>query len=329
LKIEERPRPSPKAGEILVKVAGCGICHTDLGYIDHGVPTFRKPPLVLGHEAAGVVEETGAAVACLKPGDRVVLGNVFSCGLCDNCREGRSNVCESMVMMGNNVDGAFAEYVTVPAKDAFSLPPEVPLVEGAIIADAISTPFHAVVNRARMKPGDRVVVLGCGGLGINCVQIAASLGGVVIAVDRSDAKLEVARKLGAVDGINVRTEENIKKKIRSLTGGGADIVMECIGAPETLKLSADITRRGGRMVVVGFPIEEVSLNLGRLMYYEPEIIGAVGCRSVDFPKVINMVRIGKINLGAVVSGIFPLDRINEGLDQKRRGGNFRIIVSMP
>ena len=176
LMIEDVPTPTPGAGEIRVKVAGCGVCHTDLHYIDHGVPTFKKPPLILGHEPSGIVDALGEGVTNFKEGDRVLLPAVLTCGVCPNCRMGRENICDNMVMFGNNIDGAYAEYVIAPAKDSFHLPEEIPLEEGSIIADAISTPYHAVVNRGEVKAGYNVVVYGCGGVGINAVQVAAAVG---------------------------------------------------------------------------------------------------------------------------------------------------------
>jgi NADPH:quinone reductase-like Zn-dependent oxidoreductase len=156
LRIEEIPEPAIRDHEVLVKVAACGVCHTDLHYIDHGVPTFKKPPLVLGHEASGVIAKRGKSVTEFKEGDTVLLPAVLTCGTCEFCRTGRENICQSMMMFGNNVDGAYAEYVAAPAKDIFHLPPEIPLKEGSIIADAISTPFHAVKNRAEVKAGDHL-----------------------------------------------------------------------------------------------------------------------------------------------------------------------------
>ena len=231
LSVEEVPAPQPRPGEILVRVAGCGVCHTDLGYVDHAVPTGKKPPLILGHEASGTVAGLGEGVTNFKEGDRVVLPAVYGCGQCRLCRTGRENICENMVFIGSNADGAYAEYVAYPAHAAAHLPAELPLVESAIIADATTTPFHAVVNRGRVKPGDAVVVIGCGGVGLNCVQIAAALGARVIAIDIVEAKLEWARKLGAVAAINSRTAERLDKDIRKLTPGGADVAFECIGLP--------------------------------------------------------------------------------------------------
>ncbi|HJL69788.1 MAG TPA: alcohol dehydrogenase catalytic domain-containing protein, partial [Anaerolineales bacterium] len=138
LSIEEVPTPSPGADEVLVKVAGCGLCHTDLHYLDHGTPTFKKPPLILGHEVSGTVAALGADVSAWSEGDRVLLPAVYGCGQCRLCREGRENICERMVMFGNNVDGGYAEYMLAPAKDTLALPQEIPLVEGCIIADAVT-----------------------------------------------------------------------------------------------------------------------------------------------------------------------------------------------
>ncbi len=162
LKIEEVPVPKIGEQEILVKVAACGVCHTDLHYIEHGVPTFKPPPIILGHEASGVVEEVGGAVTNLAVGQRVLIPAVLTCGRCAFCRMGRENICSAMTMLGNHINGAYAEFVAVPAKDVLELPESIPLNEASIIADAISTPYHAVKNRARVRPGDTLVSFGCG-----------------------------------------------------------------------------------------------------------------------------------------------------------------------
>ena len=184
-----------------MKVAACGLCHTDLHYIDHGVPTGKHPPLILGHEATGIVALTGigsAGVTNVKEGDRVLLPAILTCGQCAACRYGRENICQNMRMFGNEVDGAYAEYVKAPAKDVFILPAEIPLIEGSIIADAVTTPYHAVKNRAEVRPGDHVVVYGCGGVGLNVIQFANLAGGMVIAVDISDEKLDYPRVIELV-----------------------------------------------------------------------------------------------------------------------------------
>lgn len=319
LVIEDVEKPAIGNDDILVKVAACGICHTDMHYIDHGTPTFKPPPLILGHEPSGFVAEAGSNVKRFKEGDRVLIPAVLTCGYCDFCRSGRENICSNMAMLGNHIDGAYAEYIKVPAKDVCSLPDEIPIEEGSIIADAISTPFHAVKNRAEVKPGDTVVVIGCGGIGINIVQIAAAVGGSVIAVDVIDAKLETAKKFGATAVINPNNVENLGKAVKKMTGGGADIAIEAIGNPNTIQAAFSTLRRGGRLVVVGFCGKDISVSAAKIMFFEMEIIGSLGCRPLDYPKIIELVRLGKIKVAELVTNRFPLEKINDAFDLLRSG----------
>ncbi len=328
LALETVPRPEPGAGELLIKVAACGVCHTDMHYIDHGVPTFKKPPLILGHEPSGTVAGLGKGATGFKEGDRVLLPAVLTCGHCEACRTGRENICANNIMFGNNVDGAYAEYLVAPAKDTFHLPDEIPLKEGSIIADAVSTPFHAVKNRANVQPGDSVVVLGCGGVGINLVQVASAVGGSVIAVDISNEKLEWARKFGADVTINAKEDENWTKTVRKLTDGGADVAIEAIGNPVTIETAFKALRTGGRLIVLGFTDKDISLNAGRIMYREMEILGSLGCRPVDYPKLIELCRLGKIKIKELVTARFPLERINDAFDLLRAGKGLRSIIEM-
>ncbi|MBS1261671.1 MAG: alcohol dehydrogenase [Calditrichaeota bacterium] len=328
LELRDLPTPEPGAGEILVKVAACGICHTDMHYIDHGVPTFKEPPMILGHEPSGTVAALGQGVKAWKEGDRVLLPAVLTCGECDNCRRGRENICDNMVMFGNHVDGAYAEYVLAPAKDALALPDELPLAESSIIADAISTPFHAVVNRGEVKAGMNVVVFGCGGVGINAVQVAAAVGASVIAVDVIPEKLEAAKKLGATETINAKEVERIDKAVKKLTGGGADVSFEAIGNPATIQQAFSCIRKGGRTVVIGYTNKPVELPAAKIMFFEQEVIGSLGCRPVDYPRIIELARIGKISVSELVTARFGLDEINRGFDLMRESdpGSLRSIA---
>ncbi len=326
LRVDEVPVPALGPGEVLVRVAACGICHTDLHYIDHGVPTFKAPPLILGHEASGVVEEVGPEVEKIGRGDRVLIPAVVTCGTCVYCRSGRENICERQAMFGNHIDGAYAQYVKAPAKDLLLLPPELPLEEACIIADAISTPFHAVTNRGQVRPGDQVVVFGCGGIGINIVQIAASLGAVVYAVDLREEKLELARKLGAHETMNPQEVPQVSKVIKQRTGGGADVAFEAIGKPETILQAFDSLRKGGRLCIVGYSHLPAEFNVAKIMFFEMEVVGSLGCRPVDYPRIIEMVRLGKLRLEPLISHRLPLDEINHGLDLVRQGIGVRNIV---
>jgi 6-hydroxycyclohex-1-ene-1-carbonyl-CoA dehydrogenase len=325
--VEEVPTPEPGPDQVLIKTAACGVCHTDLHYIDHGVKTFKEPPLILGHEPSGTIAAAGDGVKGFEEGDRVLAPAVLTCGKCMPCRTGRENICESMVMFGNNVDGAYAEYFLAPAKDIFHLPEEVPLEEGSIIADAISTPYHAIKNRAEVKPGDSVVVLGCGGVGINLVQVAAAVGGMVIAVDISPEKLKWAKKLGADVTINPKEDEKWTKTVKKMTGGGADVAIEAIGNPSTIETAFNSLRGGGRLIVLGYTHKDISVNAGKIMFREMEIMGSLGCRPVDYPKLIELCRMGKIKVKELVTGRFSLDEINDAFDVLRRGEGLRSIIT--
>jgi 6-hydroxycyclohex-1-ene-1-carbonyl-CoA dehydrogenase len=328
LTVQDWPEPEVGAGEILVRVAACGLCHTDLHYVDHAVATAKRPPLILGHEATGIVAALGDGVTNVREGDRVLLPAVLPCGSCTACRLGRENICLNLRMLGNDVDGAYAEYVKAPARDVFILPDEIPLVEGCIIADAVTTPYHAVKNRAEVRPGDYVVVYGCGGVGLNVVQLARLAGGIVVAVDIAEEKLEHARRLGATATIDAKGEPGgVAKAVRKLTGGaGADIAIEAIGNPATMRDAFGTLRPGGRLVVVGYSDHEVALAAGRIMYREMEIRGSLGCRPVDYPRVIELARAGRIEVASLVTARFPLDEINAGLDALRAGRGIRSVV---
>ena len=315
LKIEDVSTPEIGPEDALIKIAACGVCHTDLHYLE-GVPTFKKPPLILGHEASGIATKVGEKVTNVKEKDRVLIPPVLTCGTCYNCRIGRENLCRNIVMIGNSIDGAYAEYTKIPAKDLIKLPTEIPLEEASIISDAMSTPFHALKNRANLRPGDSVVIYGVGGVGLNAVQIATALGAFVIAVDKVEEKLQHARKLGASETINVDVENPVKA-VRRITGGGADVAVEAIGIPEVMRMAYNSVRWGGRVVIVGYSHKDLTISAARLMFREIEVYGSLGCRIVDFPPLIDMVRRGRLKL--LVSNKMPLDQINEALEMLKKG----------
>lgn len=328
LTVESIPDPAARAGEVVVRVAACGVCHTDLHYIDHGTPTFKPPPMVLGHEVAGTIAQVGQGVNDFAPGDPVLIAAVLSCGHCEACRSGRENICENGIMLGNHIDGGYAEYIAVPAKDVFRLPEEIPLVEGAIIADALTTPFHAVVNRGRVRPGDRVIVIGCGGVGLNVIQMAVALGARVIAVDVAADKLEWAARLGAAHVIDASATPRPDREVKKLTAGaGGDVAFEVVGRPETQELGLACLRTGGRLVLVGYSPHEMKLNSGRVMFREMEVVGSLGCRPLDYPRVIEMVRQGRVRLTDLVTHRFPLERIDDAFDTLREGRAVRAVVT--
>jgi D-arabinose 1-dehydrogenase-like Zn-dependent alcohol dehydrogenase len=329
LEVTEVDRPElEKDDDVILRVVACGLCHTDLGYIDFGVPTFKKPPIILGHEPAGIVEEVGRNVKNVKVGDRVLIGPV-TCGNCFFCRSGRENICESMIMIGNNLDGAFAEYVKVPARSLIKLPDQLPLIESCVISDAVISPYHAVKERGKVKLGDWVAIFGCGGVGINCIQWANLAGGLVIGIDVMDQKLELAKELGAVEVINVKKVEKVSKAIKGITGGmGADVAMECIGNPETITQAFESVRAGGTVCVVGYSFKSPALNAARLMYKEIELNGSCAGIIPDYYKVIDLIKKGRFRIDKLITSRYRLDQINEAFDEMRRGEAIRIIVEM-
>lgn len=322
LVIENVPMPEINDDEVLVKVVACGVCHTDLHYIDHRVPTFKKPPLILGHEASGIIEESKSSK--FKKGDRVLLPAVFSCGKCEFCKNGRENLCKNMLMPGNSINGAFAQYIKVPAKDVITMPDEIPLEEGCIIADAISTPYHAVINRAQITQGDKVLVIGCGGVGINVVQIAALVGAEVTACDINNSKLKLAQELGAKYIINpVKTP---LKNFLKQNGGLVDVVFEVTGKPETVELGYKSLKPAGMLCIIGYTNRDISINPAKIMFFEQEIIGSIGCPVSDYPRVINLVKYGKININKLIANKYELEDINKALDDLRESKVLRNII---
>lgn len=327
LDVTEMPVPGPGPDEALVRVAGCGLCHTDLHYLDHGVRTFKSPPLILGHEAAGTVAELGKGIDGFAPGDRVLIPAVLSCGRCRNCRAGRENLCEAQQMLGNDRDGAYAEFVCVPARELIPVPGGLPLETICVVADAVSTPYHAVKNRARVRPGEVVAVVGCGGVGLNVVQCARLAGGRVIALDVNEARLEIARQLGAFETLNPREIPRPDRHVRGITDGGVDVAIEAIGKPETIELAFSLLRRGGRLCVIGYSSEPVPVSAARLMYHELEMVGSLGCGGGEYPRILELVAEGRLRLDPVVSGTLPLEEINEGFERLRRGEGVRWVVA--
>ena len=326
LRLAEIAKPEPGPGEARVAVIACGFCHTDLHYLDHGVATAKAPPIVLGHEIAGRVDALGPAAEGVAIGDRVLVPAVLPCGRCEYCRTGRENICPKMRMVGNHVDGGFAEFVVVPAKDLIPLPSEIDPVTGCIISDALTTPYHAVVNRAQVRAGERVVVVGCGGVGINAVQFARVAGAEVIAVDLNDRKLEVARTLGATETVNPTRVDDVGKAVRKLWGDGADATIEAVGSPTTIATAFSTLRRGGRLCLLGYSSAPAVLPAPRVMFLEYSVIGSLGCRPGDYPRVVELVRQGRVRLDPVVTGRVPLEEIESAAALLRKGEGFRTVV---
>ncbi len=323
LVVAEVPDPRPAPGEILIKVKACGLCHTDL-HLAAGEWRLPKLPLILGHEAVGVVEAVGPGVTNFKVGDRAGIPWIYStCAACEYCASDREALCPAIVVTGFMVDGGYAEYVKAPASHAVAVPQELGFTEAAPLCCAGLTPYRALkVSGARV--GDTVAIWGVGGLGHYAVQIAHAMGARVVAVDIQPAKLDLARRLGAdvtVDG----SREKPEGRIREL--GGAHVVLSLAPTAQAIGQGFAALRRGGTLVLVGLPAGDFTLPiLGSVAKGIRVLTSAVGTRQ-DLREVLALAAAGKIKTVAETCG---LDQINEVLDRMREGRiTGRAVVVFP
>jgi len=315
LELQRIPIPSAGEEDVLVRVRAAGICHSDAHY-RAGRSSMGRLPITLGHEVAGEVEWVGAQVMNVKAGDRVCVHYNISCGDCDYCRTGKEQFCTTVRMIGHHIDGGYAEYIAVPARNALSLPDEILFEEGAILMCASATALHAL-RKGRLKADETVAVFGLGGLGLSAIQLAKALGAVeVYAVDIKQDKLELASEYGAIPVDASRVEA--AQEIRTLTGGkGVDVALEMIGLPVTMKQTIESLGVLGRAVIVG--LSQIPLEIHpyyTLIGCEAEIIGSNDHLLEELPLLIDMARRKILDTSRVVSQTFPLDagRINQRLD---------------
>lgn len=325
--IEERPIPSIGPKEVLIKVAACGVCRTDLEYLRGEGATPKPPPIILGHEPSGIVDAVGAEVSSLKVGTRVIIVASVPCMRCDNCRDGQENLCSNMVVIGADCDGAFAEYVVAPEQAVYVLPDELPLEESAVITDAVASSYHAVYDIADVRRGDTVVIYGAsGGLGMVCVQLAHALGATVIGIGRKRWKLDRAGELGASVIISTDDVDRVSKEVKRITGGGADISIDVTGIPSMMEEAVKGTRPGGKVVELGFSFHKFELHINRLMWNELKVMGSKNYNGKDMPAILGLVQKGVVSLDKLVSHRFELHDINEAYQMLERGEVLRAIV---
>ena len=343
LRVETIRKPEPRAGEVLVRVRACGVCHTDLHVIkgEVGFPT----PCVLGHEVSGVVEAVGAGVSSCAPGDPVVAAFLMPCGSCRWCARGRDDLCEKFFALNrgrgtlydgttrlHRADGAplamysmggLAEYAVVPATAVFGVPVGMYLEAAAVLGCAVLTAYGAVSHAGVVRPGDRVAVVAVGGVGLNIVQMARAFGAVqVIAVGRSQPKLDVAKRMGATDLVGGSAGDPVTR-VRELTGGeGVDIAFEALGRPETFRQAVAMVRDGGTMVAVGIAdgaaVAEVGIT--HMVRRSIRLVGSYGGRTrTDMPALIRLVAAGAVDVDAQISARVPLEEAGQAYQAMDRG----------
>jgi S-(hydroxymethyl)glutathione dehydrogenase / alcohol dehydrogenase len=351
LAIEELTVEDPREGEVMVRVAAGGVCHSDLHVIHGDLPA--PLPVVLGHEGAGVVEKVGLGVRGFQRGDHVLLLWRASCGECLHCLSGRPALCElgaGIRWSGHLTDGtsrfrrgdqeirhfagvsSFGELTVLPQEGLVKIDPEIPLEKAAIVGCAVMTGVGAVINTARVEPGANVAVIGCGGVGLNAIQGAALAGAEkIIAIDLLENKLAYARQFGATHLINGKQVDAIEAVKGATNGRGADYVFEVIGSPKAMAQGYQMARRGGTLVIVGVAPAgaEVSFPASSIVLDEKTIRGSLygSCRpKLDAPRMLNLYKTGKLKLDELISREYPLDQINEAFAALERGEVARSIV---
>jgi len=317
---EDFQSETPAIGELTVEVAGCGVCHTDLGFLYDGVRTNKELPLTLGHEISGRVLAAGSETD-IAVGQEVVIPAVIPCGHCQLCERGLGNICRSQKMPGNDIHGGFATHVTVPAQGICKVDPQqleaagMSLAEVAVLADAVTTPYQAAVL-ADIGEDDVAVVIGVGGVGGYAVQIAAAFGATVVAVDIDQAKLKALEDYGAALTLNAREHDSraLKKQIQGFVRGRGLRstewkVLECSGTAAGQTQAFGLLTFGGHLGIVGFSMEKTEQRLSNLMAFNARMQGNWGCLTEYYPQALDLVLSGKVQMKPFVE-LHPLDDVN-------------------
>jgi L-iditol 2-dehydrogenase len=331
LEITDFPLPSVGPEEVLIRVKACGICGSDVHGYD-GRTGRRIPPLIMGHEASGIVEEVGSEVRQFRRGERVTFDSTVYCGKCSYCRRGEINLCDNRNVLGVSCaeyrrHGAFAEFLTVPQQIVYRLPDSLSFEQAALI-ESVSIAFHAV-NRAPVKLGDSVVVVGTGMIGQLVVQAARLAGcGRLIAVDLEDAKLEMASRFGADAVINASAPD-LPARILDLTGGsGADAAFEAVGAAAPFQTAVASLRKGGALTLIGNLSPGVEMPLQQIVTRELTLYGSCAS-SGEYPQCIDMMARGKIDVRPFMSACAPLEEGPSWFDRlyNREPGLMKVILN--
>jgi 2-desacetyl-2-hydroxyethyl bacteriochlorophyllide A dehydrogenase len=311
LRVEDVELPKIGSADVLIRIRACGNCHTDLGIMD-GISKPPSLPMILGHEMAGEVYETGASVQAFSKGDRVLYNWQGGCrsNECYYCMTGHEEVCLNRIQAGLKTDGGYAEYVRAPAKHLVRLPKEISFEDGAPLACGGVTSYNAV-RHAGVSLGESAIVFGAGGLGLYTIQLAKLRGAKVIAVDIVAEKLETAKKYGADYIINAK-ESDVPEEVKKLTNGrGADVVIDYVAMKKSADDALKSLRRVGRYVLVGFSREQYPLDMGILLWNAFRIMGSVSFTQQDMIELVELVREGRVK--STVTKTFPLDHVNDAL----------------
>lgn len=328
----EMPRPVPGPGELLVRVAACGICGSDVHGYD-GSSGRRIPPLVMGHEAAGTVAEIGDRVRQFNAGDRVTFDSTVYCGECEYCQAGDVNLCDNRQVVGVSCGdyrrhGAFAEYVVVPERIVYRLPDELGFAEAAML-EAVSVALHAV-RVAELKGGETALVIGAGMIGLLTLQAARALGfSRVFVADLDATRLKLASEMGADETIDVSGAGMLAEVLRLNDGKGVDVVFEAVGREQTVTGAIDSVRKGGTVVLIGNITPEVKLPLQKVVSRQIRLQGTAAS-SGEYPEAIELMRTGAIRVKPLITAVAPLEEGPQWFERLHRGEpNLMKVVLTP
>ncbi len=336
--LQVEPIPHPPAGEAVVEVAGCGVCHTDISFLHLGVPTRADLPLALGHEISGTVTALGEGVDPGLLNRKVLVPAVLPCGECELCRADHRRICKHQVMPGNDRHGGFASHAVVPARYLCPIPDSVlaehQLWELSVVSDAITTPFQAV-RHSGLVAGDLAVCIGAGGIGIHGIQIAAATGATVIALDIDPAKLETAHQYGAsavinTSGLDIRGVKSQVKEAAAKLGAPRACwrIFETSGTLAGQETAFALLNQGAHLAVVGFTMAKLELRLSNLMAFDATARGNWGCDPTLYPEVLEWIAAGRIKVSPFVEK-HPLADINAVLDAAHAGTLKKRAVLVP
>jgi len=347
MSVEDVSLDPPEAGEVLVKLGATGVCHSDLSVINGTIP--MPPPIVLGHEGAGIVQKVGPGVANVKPGDHVVLSFIPACGQCHFCQHHEPHLCSAGNPLGFMLDGTsrlhlgkqdlyamaslgcMAEFAVVPAISVMQIDKSIPLDKAALVGCGVMTGVGAAIGTAKVKPGSTVAVFGCGGVGLSVIQ-GARLSGArqIIGVDLAENKLDFAMHFGATHTMNASTDP--VEQIRALTGGiGVDYGFEVIGAPAVMTQTYNATRRGGTVCIVGLGRITENFPLNACMF-SAEAKTVIGCFygnanfRVDMPNLLELYQRGRLDLDAMITKTYTIDEAPKAFEDLEAGKNARGVI---
>ena len=327
LRLAERPVPEPGPGQVRVRVEACGVCGSDVFLQEGGFGAAVSLPVIPGHEAAGVVDALGDGVTDFTVGDQVALYYITTPPGDPWAARGRPNISPHVQRMGVDVDGAFAEYVLRPPSALVRPRAPLPPAVLAVLTDAVATPLHGLKRVARLQPGETLVVLGVGGLGSNAVQLGKAFGARVIAVTRSEAKLRLARELGADETV-AADEGDPVAAVRALTGGhGPDVVIQCVGSAAVDEQAIAMGGPGGRVVLIGSSLDHFRARAVDIFWRELAVLGSRGFVPDDIRDAIDLYLDGTLDVSHLVDTVRPLEEANEALEDLKAGRVFRTVLA--